>query len=761
MENNPIRIHWSGEMLLPHPYSMVNREIARELANRKEFEFSFISGENTGGHPVLSDPRYASLREHICSASEKTPDVHVYHHSAPVLKPPANGRWVLFQPWEFGSMYRDWLLHFRHIADEVWVYSQYNRDCYIQDGLAEERVHVVPLGVDTQRFQPKEKPAQPLWTKDNPKGYKFLYVGSIIFRKGVDVLLDAYCNAFSKDDDVSLVIKPADFGASYHNHMLVEKIRAIRNDVNAPHLQFLEGHRDYPMEDLYTECDSLVHPYRSEGFGLCVAEAMACGLSVIVTKGGACDDFTSDETVTYLKEVSKKPINMEKIATREPWVLNPEVDELAEIMKKQAGSTQESIEKGKKASEYIQHHNSWEKTADKICEILNTHRNKTPARHFFPIGSGDVETSEMLKKARELLESQDYERASTLYLELYAEDPENHEVSVGLGLVAWYQERYEEAQRWFAGALRIEPTDEDTLFNFCDVCLKLNQPQTAEYALRKALQIRPSLNETGRYLERLRQETLRGGGVRFEKFVAQREIVKKGETLLREGMLKKASEVFSAILELDPDDFEALNDMGIISFYLGDYEDAMDWFQKSLAIAPTVEDTLINYFDAGLKLKKLDEVIPILKQAVQSRPELANVSSILAEYDRKGQKLYEIDNYDKIDPIEEQFIKGKKLLDSGELNESTLCFLDVIDKKNNHEGAYNGLGIIAYYRGNYEDSYALFRQAAKINPLNADTIVNWYDAAKKLNRQLDVRPYLENIADIEENPAVKSALEEV
>ena len=47
---------------------------------------------------------------------------------------------------------------------------------------------------------------------------------------------------------------------------------------------------------LYAACDCLVHPFRGEAYGLTIAEAMACGLPVVVPDNGAARDFTDADT---------------------------------------------------------------------------------------------------------------------------------------------------------------------------------------------------------------------------------------------------------------------------------------------------------------------------------------------------------------------------------------------------------------------------------------------------------------------------------
>src|SRR5262249_49649540 len=133
-----------------------------------------------------------------------------------------------------------------------------------------------------------------------PDTYKFLFVGGTIGRKGADILLDAYDRAFTARDKVTLIIK--DFAANtfYANQGAQALIRALQAKPNAPDIVYLtDDMTEAEIASLYAACDCLVHPYRGEGYGLPIAEAMACGKPTILTNYGAALDF-ADDSNAYL-----------------------------------------------------------------------------------------------------------------------------------------------------------------------------------------------------------------------------------------------------------------------------------------------------------------------------------------------------------------------------------------------------------------------------------------------------------------------------
>jgi glycosyltransferase involved in cell wall biosynthesis len=306
---------------------------------------------------------------------------HVREQWPPSFEPPPAGHWVVIQPWEYGSIPAAWVGPMSRLVDEVWAYSRYLRDCYIASGLPAARVQVVPLGVDPDAFRPR---AQPM-ALPSAKRFKFLFVGGTIHRKGIDLLLDAYGSTFSAGDDVCLVIK--DFGADsfYRGQTAGAAIDRLRSTPGAPEVLYVDRTLETAeLAGLYTACDCLVHPYRGEGFGLPIAEAMACGTPAIVTGYGAARDFC-DESNSYpilarVPRFAQRRIGDIETADH-PWLAEPDAVVLRHTLRHVFEQPEEARRKGLVASAQIRGRFTWAHAADAIEARLEA-LGGTPIRRF-------------------------------------------------------------------------------------------------------------------------------------------------------------------------------------------------------------------------------------------------------------------------------------------------------------------------------------------------------------------------------------------
>ena len=113
--------------------------------------------------------------------------------------------------------------HAREV-DEVWAYSRYVRDCYLEAEVPRDKVHVVPLGIAPEVFRPG---LEPLPLQAGPE-IRLLFVGGTIHRKGIDVLLAAFARAFRPGDGVGLVIKEMGAKSFYRGQTAEAKVAALR-----------------------------------------------------------------------------------------------------------------------------------------------------------------------------------------------------------------------------------------------------------------------------------------------------------------------------------------------------------------------------------------------------------------------------------------------------------------------------------------------------------------------------------------------------
>lgn len=372
-----VPVRWVGEQYSWHSLAIANRELCARLVDNTALELELATGEHALRRPVQGDA-VAALEARTGDVLSRPPRVEVSHQWPPDWNAPRQGAWVVMQPWEFGGLPDEWVKHVVAEVDEVWCYTTHVRDSYAASGVPEDRLRVIPLGVDTQHYTP-DGDRYPLQTA---KATKLLFVGGTIARKGIDVLLDAYCAAFGPDDDVCLVIKATGTDSVYRDNSEGARLAALRDDPGAPAIELItDDLSPSEMAALYRACDALVHPYRGEGFGLPVAEAMASGLPVIVTDKGATADFCDADTA-YLIPSTIVPVPAGGLIpnTAGYWWAEPDPVTLQNLMRHVVASPDAARATGARARARVVAQLNWDTAAATMAERLTALAEVVPVR---------------------------------------------------------------------------------------------------------------------------------------------------------------------------------------------------------------------------------------------------------------------------------------------------------------------------------------------------------------------------------------------
>lgn len=120
-----------------------------------------------------------------------------------------------------------------------------------------------------------------------------LAVGSIVPRKGYDVLVQALeMDAREHDPNWSLHI----VGAIDRSPQTVEALRAqVRQSELAERIHVTGPKSRAELDDFYDSADIFVLASHYEGYGMVLAEALACGLPIVTTTGGAAAETAPDD----------------------------------------------------------------------------------------------------------------------------------------------------------------------------------------------------------------------------------------------------------------------------------------------------------------------------------------------------------------------------------------------------------------------------------------------------------------------------------
>ncbi len=160
---------------------------------------------------------------------------------------------------------------------------------------AADKIAVIPLGVDLDRFHPSDKDAAraALGLRDERI---VLFVGRIEPLKGVDILINAAA-LLESDVDCSVII----VGGDEASKSQVKRLQGLARARGIEHRVAFVGAVDHETLPLYyNAADVCVVPSHYESFGLVAVEAMASGLPVVASRVGGLAGTVKDGETGYL-----------------------------------------------------------------------------------------------------------------------------------------------------------------------------------------------------------------------------------------------------------------------------------------------------------------------------------------------------------------------------------------------------------------------------------------------------------------------------
>lgn len=260
----------------------------------------------------------------------------------------------LYQQMQSGIMKRDWFHNpiYRQLSGAIVLTGIMKRMLMETTICAEEKIAVIPYGIDTDRFDPQKFDKAALKTRLGVAPESFLVgtMGRIDPAKGIDTSMRAFAEARIPNSKFAIAGNADD--PSY-----LESMKNLAAELNIAGDTLFIPFTDKQAEFM-NALDVFVLASRSETFGLVYAEAQAAGLLTIGTNSGGVPEIIRHGETGYLFEPN-------------------DFGQLAKLLAHCAGSTAEMQQIGANARRHAVECYSYKQQTDSFFRFVEQ-RMETP-----------------------------------------------------------------------------------------------------------------------------------------------------------------------------------------------------------------------------------------------------------------------------------------------------------------------------------------------------------------------------------------------
>ena len=210
--------------------------------------------------------------------------------------------------------------------------------------------------------------------------------------------------------------------------------------------------------------------------------------------------------------------------------------------------------------------------------------------------------------------------------------------------------------------------------------------------------------------------------------------------LHRQGELSDAEKSCRSLLQIAPNNFEALHLLGLLMHAQGRSLDALDAIREALQKRPNDAATILNYGGILGQLGRFEEALASFRQVIEIQLDCAkafyNQGSVLNSLNRFNEALSSFDKAIELEPdYAEAFNnRGMSLAQLGHFDDALVSYDKAVTLSPNFAEAFNNRGISFAELGRFEDALASYDRAITVSPDFAEAFNNRGNAFHALKR---------------------------
>jgi len=291
--------------------------------------------------------------------------------------------------------------------------------------------------------------------------------------------------------------------------------------------------------------------------------------------------------------------------------------------------------------------------------------------------------TEALQKALTHHRDGQLDEAEKIYRAVLKEQPQNPEANYNLGILAMQIEQPKVALPFLQTALKSNPGNGHHWLSLVECRIRLHAWDKAEALLNEA----ESKGLKHPAVARLRQKIGDGRGGKPSRVNAQ-DALQRGIQFHQSGQLGEAAGWYQKTLEIQPENTDALNNLGGVLQAQGKLDEAVACYNKAISIKP---DSAEAHYNLGNTLKdqgKLDKAVAGYQKAVSIDPDFADAHHNL----------------------------GYALQELGRLEEAVASYQEAVSVKPDLAEAYNNIGLLYEKTNDLVKAEKYIAKARSISP---------------------------------------------